>query len=100
MIYDAGEAGCKVLRPCGVPLSSAGLGRRAACSSRACSTGGRNSSSALHPLLLYRLGTAPHWRYVPPSLLGARQCPPACVALPSCAQVLISWPLMELRVIA
>jgi hypothetical protein len=34
---------------------------------------------------------APHWRYVPPFLLGVRPRPPACVALPSRAQVLISW---------
>ena len=34
---------------------------------------------------------APHWRYVQPFLLGVRLRPPACVALPSRAQVLVSW---------
>ena len=34
---------------------------------------------------------APHWRYVPPFLLGPRPRAPTCVALPSRAQVLISW---------
>ena len=34
---------------------------------------------------------APHWRYVPPFLLGARPRPPTCVALPSRAQALVSW---------
>ena len=33
----------------------------------------------------------PHWRYVPPFLLGVRPRPPACVALPSRAQALVSW---------
>ena len=33
----------------------------------------------------------PHWRYVPPFLLGVRSRAPACVALPSRAQVLILW---------
>ena len=34
---------------------------------------------------------APHWRYVPPFLHGVRPRAPVCVALPSRAQVLVSY---------